>query len=405
MILAALDYLPVNFSEYLYHLYLSISLYRPSIYAKKSDTHMILGYSCRSLFETIIMFYIQKNPDLKILTTPIHHSSFINIIEKYIKPNNLYIIDMNDNYNSIINITNYDIDLCIITHLFGQDINCKYIIDNKNKFKAETVFIEDRVQGGTFCKEFSNDFIDLSIYSCGMDKKPCGLGGGIVLIKENNSISHLTECLIPYLKIKISNYTSENFYNRFWFVLKKFPTLLLYNYKWFIKVLLNLISIFNIDLYKFLCNYRKNNPGFEHDNYNKNPSNGTLHSINYAIQRENYIKIENLYTHKSNIFFSKLTNNLITKMFKWNNNKTALLTPYNTISVSDTEQFIKYFINKNIPVIKNPTYKIFNFEHNDKDKYKNFNDSLVYLPSLAIMNIEEIENLAILINNYFDNNY
>ena len=94
MILAALDYLPVNFSEYLYHLYLSISLYRPSIYAKKSDTHMILGYSCRSLFETIIMFYIQKNPDLKILTTPIHHSSFINIIEKYIKPNNLYIIDI-----------------------------------------------------------------------------------------------------------------------------------------------------------------------------------------------------------------------------------------------------------------------------------------------------------------------
>jgi hypothetical protein len=116
-------------------------------------------------------------------------------------------------------------------------------------------------------------------------------------------------------------------------------------------------------------------------------------------------KIENLYKNKSNIFFSKLADNTIIKMFKWNINKTTLLTPYNTISVSDTKQFIKYFINKNIPVIENPTYKIFNFQHNDKDKYKNFNDSLVYLPSLAIMNEEEIENLAILINNYSDNNY
>ena len=404
MILAALDYLPVSFREYLYHLYLSTSFNRPLLYKQKSNTHMILGYSCRSIFESIIMFYIEKNPNLKILTTPIHHSSFINIIEKYIKPNNLYIIDINDNYNSIIDITNYDIDLCIITHLFGQDINCKYLIDNKHKFKAETVFIEDRVQGGTFLKEYSNNFIDISIYSCGMDKKPCGLGGGIVLFKESNSSSQIIECLIPYLKMKISNYSSEHFYNRFLFVIKKLPTFLLYNNKWFINLVLRLFSILNIDLYTFSCNYRKNNPGFEHDYYNKNPSNGTLHSINYAIQPENYLKIENLYQNKCNMFFSKLKDNTIIKMFKWNTQKSTLLTPYNTISVDDTNHLVKYLNNKNIPVMPNPTYKIFNFEHNNKDKYKKFNDSLVYLPSLAIMNEEEIEYLAILINDYFDMN-
>lgn len=401
MILAALDYLPVSFSEYLYHLYLSTSFIRPSIYKKKCNMHAILGYSCRSLFESIIMFYTEKNPNLKILTTPIHHSSFINIIEKYIQPNNLFIIDMNDNYNSITDIPAYDIDLCIITHLFGQDINCKYLIDNKHKFKADTVFIEDRVQGGTFLKEYSNNFIDISIYSCGMDKKPCGLGGGIALINETHSSS---ECLLSYLKMKISNYSSENCYNRFWFLIKKFPTFLLYNNKWFIHLVLKLFSTLNIDLYSFSCMYRKSNPGFEHDNYNKNPSNGTLHSINYAIQPANFMKIENLYQNKCNMFFSKLKDNTIIKMFKWNIQKSTLLTPYNTISVNDPNQLIAYLNNKNIPVMQNPTYKIFNFEHTNKDKYKKFNESLVYLPSLAIMNEEEIENLANLINEYFEMN-
>ena len=32
--------------------------------------------------------------------------------------------------------------------------------------------IEDRVQGGDFDKKFSNEFIDIALYSTGMDKKP-----------------------------------------------------------------------------------------------------------------------------------------------------------------------------------------------------------------------------------------
>ena len=404
MISAALDYLPVSFSEYLYHLYLSFSYNSLPIHTEKSNINRVLGYSCRSLFDTILRYYYEKNKNLKILTTPIHHTSFRNIIEKYVKPENLYILDINTNYNSISGIPEYNVDVCIITHMFGQDLNCKYIIDNMDKFPTNTIFIEDRVQGGTFLKPFSNNFINISLYSCGMDKKPCGLGGGLALIKNSHSYSNKINSLVTYLKIKIFNYSQENFYNRLWFLIKKFPTFLLYNCKWFINFILWIFTILKIDLHRFSSNYRKNNPGFDHDNYNKSPSNGTLQSINYAVRQENYLKIENLYSVKSKIFFGKLNDNTIRKMFKWNNDRSMLLTPYNTISVKDPDSLVSYLNSQNIPVIKNPTYKIFNYDHKDKEYYKEFNDSLVYLPSLAIMNEEEMEYLAILINNYFGKN-
>ena len=122
MISAALDYLPVSFKDYLYHLVVPFNIKRPSNYLKERDVHQLMGYSCRSLFDTIMRYYSEKNNNLKILTTPIHHTSFRNIIEKYVKPENVFILDVNERYNSINGIPNYDVDLCVITHLFGQDM-------------------------------------------------------------------------------------------------------------------------------------------------------------------------------------------------------------------------------------------------------------------------------------------
>ena len=74
------------------------------------------------------------------------------------------------------------------------------------------------------------------------------------------------------------------------------------------------------------------------------------------------------------------------------------------MSVQNREQFIDYFNNLNIPIIENPTYKTFNFPHTNKEQYENFNNTLVYLPSLAIMTDTEITYLAILLNNYYSKN-
>ena len=404
MISAALDYLPVSFKDYLYHLIVPFNIKRPSNYLKEQDVHQLLGYSCRSLFDTIMRYYSERNNNLKILTTPIHHTSFRNIIEKYVKPENVFILDVNERYNSITGIPNYDVDLCVITHLFGQDMNCNFIKEHIDNFPFRTIFIEDRVQGGSFDSKFSNNFMDISLYSTGMDKKPCGLGGGVAFIKDINTYEKELCNLVTYSKIAIDNYIGEFFWHRIWFIMKKFPTFLLYNCKWFISLILWIFSVFKIDLHSFASKYRKSNRGFEHNDFNRNPSNGTLTSIRNALLPINYKKIEELYTEKSTLFFSKLKANTKYKMFLWNTNDKPLLTPYNTMSVQNREQFIDYFNNLNIPIIENPTYKTFNFPHTNKEQYENFNNTLVYLPSLAIMTDTEITYLAILLNNYYSKN-
>ena len=399
MIFSALDYLPVTFLNFIYHIFFIFSFNRPKLYTKEKRVHKVLGYSCRSMFDSLMNYLHSKNENLTILTTPIHHTSFRNIIEKYVKPENVYILEINENYNKIKDIPNYNVDLCIITHLFGQDMDCDFILNNINNFPIKTIFIEDRVQGGSFNSKFSNEFMDISLYSTGMDKKPCGLGGGLIYIKDSSA--RLT-CIASVIKNKVISYKQEHWWDRLLFLFKKIPTYLLYNCKPFIKILIWVFKNFNLDLHNFASKYRKKNPGFQHNNYNKNPSNGTLHSINYALQKDNYNSIEKLYTEKSLYFFSKLKCvETKRRRFKWFNGK-PLLTPYNSVYVNNRPKFVAYLNNLNIPVIENPTYKIFNFEHTDKDRYKKFNDSIVYLPSLAILTNKEIETLACLLVTYIE---
>ena len=79
-----------------------------------------------------------------------------------------------------------------------------------------------------------------------------------------------------------------------------------------------------------------------------------------------------------------------------------MLTPYNSVYVNNRPKFVAYLNNLKIPVIENPTYKIFNFDHIDKNKYQKFNDSIVYLPSLAILTKKEISDLASLLITYIE---
>ena len=61
----------------------------------------IYGYSCRSLFYTFMRNESTKNTEIKILVTPLFHTSFRDIIEKFIRPQNIYIMEMNSKYTEI----------------------------------------------------------------------------------------------------------------------------------------------------------------------------------------------------------------------------------------------------------------------------------------------------------------
>lgn len=389
MIYAAPDYLPISRNEFIKSF---INLFSTKIYPsyeysydyitnKKIDNYIkIYGYSCRTLFETF-MSLMPEN--MIVATTPLHHTSYRNIIEKYVKRENIILLEMNENYNKIVNVKdvlkNIDCDLIIVTHLFGQDLD----IDELKEYKIENnniLFVEDRVQGGSLCNKFSDNIFDISFYSCGMDKRPVALGGGFVYMKQYNyELVNLKNNILE----KISMYPEETRFERFFSLIKKIPTYILYNNKTFIKIFMNILRLFCYNFNDFAIYYRNKNPGFIHDNYLKRPSKALMKSMHD--NKFNYCNIEKLYESKFTEF-SKIIGDKIYKYIPMYKEK-PLLTPYNTFLLINNNLLnnISKFV-----YIQNPTYKTFSF---DKSNNIEFCNNLYYMPSLSIMNKNEMEEL------------
>lgn len=392
------DYLPISKIQFLKHIY---NVFRPNntmpLYKNFYDYTQVYGYSCRSLFESLIVSL--NKPDIKIAITPFHHTSFRDIIEKYIEPKNITIIQLNDRYNGIEKFPDIErCDILIITHIFGQDL----IIDQESieKFKGlhNCLIIEDRVQGGTLYKSFSHNYVDISIYSMGMDKRPVALGGGFVNIRNNY------ENIIKNIMDKICSYKLESRWDRFNFIIKKIPTFILYNNRFVLNILIKMVKIcsyFNksITLLKISEYYRKKNPGFSHNNYLIKPSNSLLYSIANNIL--NFKQLEKRYENQYQKYIELVSEKNIEIFYPWKH-RANLLTAYNPIYIPDNNinKFLNYVNDKNICILVNPTYKIFNFDYENRDKNKEFIDNILYLPSIANMNDKEMKYLSNILDEY-----
>ena len=97
------DYLPISKIQFLKHIY---NVFRPNntmpLYKNFYDYTQVYGYSCRSLFESLIVSL--NKPDIKIAVTPFHHTSFRDIIEKYIEPKNITIIALIETPRGILSL-------------------------------------------------------------------------------------------------------------------------------------------------------------------------------------------------------------------------------------------------------------------------------------------------------------
>ena len=394
---AAPDYLPINFFAFFRHFFDLFTIKTFNLWVDNNEYHIQLGFSCRSLFEICMMYYPKK--DLVIATTPLHHTSFRNIIEKFVKPENIHIIELNEEYNAIAKIPDLKkCDIVVITHLFGQDLDLSVLLEFKEKHNC--LIIEDRVQGGTLEKKVSDKIVDVSIYSMGMDKKPIALGGGFMYIDKRN------QGLIDFAKKTVEKLPPEKLYKRFIDLLKKVPTYFFYNSRIFETLFLELINSINklnknISLLKFTNSYRKKNPGFSHYGYMLKPSNALLKSM--YMNFDNYKKMEKLYTEKYTLFFNNISPKILQKYFPWYRGE-ASLTPYNTIYIKEelVDKFLEFLTNYSISCITNPTYKMFNFSYENDKKDLKFNNGIVYLPSPANMKKKEIIFLAEKIKEFDD---
>ncbi len=393
---AAPDYLPIGFFSFFRHFFDLFTIKTFDLWIENKDYTMQLGFSCRALFEACMCHYNRK--DLVVATTPLHHTSFRNILERFVKPENIHIIEFNKDYNGIAKIPDINrCDLIVITHLFGQDLDLSVLSDFKKKHNC--IIIEDRVQGGTLDKKFSNEVVDISIYSMGMDKKPIALGGGFMFIRNKY------QELIEDVKRTVETSPTEKLRKRFGDLLKKVPTYFFYNSRLFIAFFFDIFDIVgffnnNVSLLKFTKSYRTKNPGFNHYNYMLKPSNALLKSMYKNL--DNYKKMEALYTRKYRIFYDSFSPKLLHKFFPWNRGD-PVLTPYNTILMEDSlvDQFLEFLTENKIPCITNPTYKMFNHSYEGDQKHKKFNDGIVYLPSPAIMKQKEIKFLAEKIEEFY----
>ena len=76
---------------------------------------------------------VDKNSDLKVGVSAIHHTSFRDIIESYVKTENIIIFSYDENYQKVLlddNQINLDLDLIVITHLWGKFLDLEDIIKN-----------------------------------------------------------------------------------------------------------------------------------------------------------------------------------------------------------------------------------------------------------------------------------
>ncbi len=393
------DYLHLSFRDFIRHFTNVFTdeenfdlLLREKGYTK------VLGYSCRSLFEIIMMHY--QSDDLVVATTPLHHTSFRNIIERYVKPENIHIIGMNENFNQIGDIPKLKkCDLVVITHMFGQDMDLSVL--SKFKEKHNCLIVEDRVQGGSLDVKFSHDIVDVSMYSMGMDKKPIAMGGGFLYARN------IQEDLVAAVHDGVESLPVEPVGKRLKDLAKKIPTYMLYNIRpvilLFIKFL-EMVKIFNrgMSVRSFTMSYRKKNPGFVHVDYMFKPSNGLLLSMRE--NADNYRDMEKLYREKYDFFLSCFSPAAVSYYFPWYDGGPCM-TPYNAMYIDETmvETFLKHMDELSISSIENPTYKMFTVPYRGETRYRKFNNGLVYLPSVANLTRDEIEYLASMVDDFYYN--
>ncbi len=397
IIKAAPDYLalsPIEFGRHITNL-LTSKEFELTIEGEKYTR--VLGYSCRALFDTCMKYFSKE--DLVVVTTPIQHTSFRNIIEKYVKPENIYIIKLNKSFNEIERIPEVKkCDLVVITHYFGQDIDLSKLVNFKKKHSC--FVIEDRVQGGTMDTLTSHEIVDIPIYSMGMDKRPIALGGGFLYLE--NKHKKIIEGIVKITKTLPQEKTGKRFKE----LLKKIPTYLFYNSRIFVAVfleLLRVVTFFNkkFSLLEFAKMYRAKNPGFDRETYLSKPSKGLLKSMYRHL--DDYKDMEVLFAKKYSYFLEYLDPEVISYFLPWQRGEGSL-SVYNTLQVEEqlVDQFLEFLTEYDISCISNPTYKVFNHDYEGKEVDVKFNNGIVYIPSTPNMNKREIRFMADRLKEFYD---
>ena len=237
----------------------------------------VVGYSCRQLFKCLLETLLRAKPDLTIGITGMQHNSFRNIVEELVQPENVHILSVDKELRAVLPLQRR-CDVLVVTHYFGQDLDISALHHSLAAHGGPApLLLEDRCQGGSLERAFSHDAIQVTINSMGMDKRPCGLGGGFMDVRDGMELHFAGAPLLPPLLARIDELPQERPSERAVDLLKKLPNYLIYKYKLVQRALWAVIGLLtSVGMADGIVNFgktvRKANPGFEHVKFMKRPS-------------------------------------------------------------------------------------------------------------------------------------
>ena len=344
------------------------------------EYYRIYGYSCRCLFEVLLQVLESKKYQYAI--SPIHHTSWKNIIQKYIPENKISVIHLSENFQDLEKLDFSQIKVIIISHLFGQDFDFQLLSQEKEKHNF--IVIEDRVQGGSLNQKFSHDCVDFSFYSCGMDKRPVALGGGFLYARINQKE------ILRQMWIKLELLPREKELDRAQDLIFKIPTYLIYNFSIIFQMVAYFLKlIFQKNLSQLIQKYREKNPGFTHDKYLKRPSYSLLGMLH--LEKNNFRTMEKKFLYKYEYFHHQINR----KYIPWR--KGSCYSMYNAVLIplDELDSKIKHWTKIELPYLKNPTWKVLDCV---KDIYQEKLDRIFYLPCIYHQSFQELHDLAQIVN-------
>ena len=264
-------YISYDLRHWIFHFFILIKTWSSTRqYQNSKNENTIYGYAARNLLQT---FLNTQPDDIKILTTPIHHTSFIKILNNC----NVKIMNFTDDYRNLI-YTEEDImkaDVIIVTHLFGRNFNIKNLY-SMCKQHNKLLFI-DAITGFKQPPEqlLQSTNADITLYSSGQDKRPVALGGGIAIVRNAN--------LCHNMKCEIRKFPKETNWKRFKNLINLFFIRILYTSS-FIQFLIHLyIKIRKQKLSEIVDIIRTSNSGFSNNDYLYAPHVSLVASLDFEI--------------------------------------------------------------------------------------------------------------------------
>lgn len=328
---------------------------RPKSLTYAYDGHkMLFGFSCRSIFETAMLVLqrdLKSGKPLRVLTTPVHHKSLVQIMERLIDTDSIEVLTLDKrNRNIVVDKATEEAvkncDVIVVTHMFGRNFDLRELIALKTKYNK--ILIVDSVLGGARTSTCAETGIDLDIYSTGQDKRPIAIGGGYC-IPRNRAFDSLEAEILAYPVVSRMD--------RLYKIANTFLLRQIYNNKTWLFILVTVAPLLGLKVTSVVSNVRQQNPGFDHDGYLRCPSVSMCRSIQRELSRVQ--SMEDRYIHSWHLYLNNLPSPVLKSYYPHYDRDEDVIIPYNQLLLppGHEQQFLEFCDDNKICAATNQNYK------------------------------------------------